>query len=290
MPSLKHEPHPVKLILILTLTVLTSAVVHADKPTAVTLSPHLTELVYSAGGADQLIGVSAYSNYPEDATDKPVIGDAFRLDLEQLKVLNPAVIFYWPQGTANQVVMQLKDKGFRLVGIETQTLADIPKGITLISQILNTTPSADTQQFFNTLDHWRKQHIKPRSAMIQIADRPIYTVDRQHWMSEAIGVCGLRNVYESLGAPAAAVTLESVLLHNPEVIITTQAFDDNNSLADWSQIEAISQHNIITLEADHFTRPTLRLALAIDDLCTRLSRPNPADSRQSADDAHHALQ
>lgn len=264
-------PQTVKFVLILILSSLACAVALASKPTAVTLSPHLTELVYSAGGGGQLIGVSAYSNHPAAAVDKTVIGDAFRLDLEQLLVLNPDVIFYWPQGTASQVVMQLQEKGFRLMGIEIQSLADIPKGIELISQTLNTVPAADTQQFNNTLNHWHTQQLKPRSAMIQIADRPIYTVDRQHWMSEAITVCGLTNVYESLGAPAAAVTLESVLLHNPEVIITTQAFDDNNSLADWSQIEAISQRNIITLEADHFTRPTLRLALAIDELCQALT-------------------
>ena len=260
-----------KPILILILSALSGSLAHAGTPTAVTLSPHLTELVYSAGGGEQLIGVSAYSNHPEAATHKAIIGDAFRLDLEQLKILQPTVIFYWPDGTANQVIMQLQEHGFTLVGIDIQSLADIPRGVQLISQTLHTTPAADTAQFTATIEHWRSQNLKHRTAMIQIADRPIYTVDQQHWMSEAMAVCGLQNVYQSLGTPAAAVTLESVVMHNPEVIITTQPFDDNHSLAAWPQIEAIRQHNIITLEADHFTRPTLRLALAIDDLCQTLA-------------------
>jgi iron complex transport system substrate-binding protein len=256
------------LFICLLLSTLMAPAVARQKTTAITLSPHLTELVYSAGGAEQLVGVSAYSNYPQAATQLPVIGDAFRLDLEQIKLLDPTVIFYWHQGTATQVVSQLNELNFNTVKVDIRSLSDIPRAIRQIADTLGTSPLAETQTFSNSLEQLRKQTRPAMTALIQIADKPIYTVGGQHWMTEAIAVCGLSNVYQSLEAPSAAVTLESAIAHNPQVIITTLPFDDNSSLAAWAQLEAIDKQQVVQLEADHFTRPTLRLLLAIEHLCT----------------------
>ncbi|MFC3194265.1 helical backbone metal receptor [Marinicella sediminis] len=244
-------------------------IVSADdtQVSCITLSPHLTELVYSAGGGDLLAGVSAYSDYPDEATELPIIGDAFRLDLEQIKLLNPSIIFYWHQGTAAQVVRQLSDMGFNMVRVDIRTLADIPQAIRKIANMLGTTPVPETDQFAEALTALKAQATGQKTALIQISDKPIYTVGRDHWMSEAISTCGLLNVYDSLDAPAVAITLESAVLHNPQVIVTTMPFDQNSSLASWTQVEAIRKQQVVELEADHFTRPTLRLLLAIRQLC-----------------------
>ena len=63
-----------------------SAVHHAR---IATLAPHLTELVFAAGAGDKLVGVSAYSDYPAEALELPLIGDAFAVDHEQLALLKP---------------------------------------------------------------------------------------------------------------------------------------------------------------------------------------------------------
>ena len=58
----------------------------------VTLAPNLTELVFWAGAGEFLVGVSAYSNYPAQALELPVIGDAFMIDHERLAVLQPDLL------------------------------------------------------------------------------------------------------------------------------------------------------------------------------------------------------
>ncbi|MBT8143775.1 MAG: hypothetical protein KJO55_03680 [Gammaproteobacteria bacterium] len=42
-------------------------------PTLITLAPHLTELVYSAGAGRQLIAVVEYSDHPPAASELPVL-------------------------------------------------------------------------------------------------------------------------------------------------------------------------------------------------------------------------
>ena len=242
----------------------------SKQPSCITLSPHLTELVYSAGGAKSLVGVSAYSNYPLEAAALPVIGDAFRLDYELVKSLQPDVIFYWKNGTANQVVQQLLNMNFNLQEINISKLADISTAIETIASTLNTQPLTPTTEFNSRLHHLRNLPHSKQTALIQISDKPIYTVNGEHWMSEAINVCGLINVFADLTSSSAAVTLESVILKKPDVIVTTGSISENPLLS-WNKIPAIENQKIIQMNPDTFSRPTLRTLGAIEYLCQSLN-------------------
>ena len=43
----------------------------------VVLAPHLAELAFAAGAGAQVVGVSAYTDYPPEALELPSVGDAF---------------------------------------------------------------------------------------------------------------------------------------------------------------------------------------------------------------------
>ncbi len=238
--------------------------------TSITLAPHLTELVYSAGANESLLGVSAYSNYPEDALNKQVIGDAFHLNLELITQLQPEVIFYWAGGTPKQTVEKLQSMNLNLVAIEINQLTDIPKSIHFIAETIGSQPVKATDEFLVDLNHLMKQPFKTQPALIQISDQPIFTVNGQHWMTDAIKVCGLNNIFDDLETLSAAVTLESVVLLKPEVLVRLEPMTDDKPLASWQEIPAIKNQQIAVLEADHFTRPTLRLLLAIESLCEQV--------------------
>lgn len=59
----------------------------------ITLAPHLTELLFSLGAQERIIATVEYSDYPDAAKNIQRIGDAFRIDWEQLTLLNPDLIF-----------------------------------------------------------------------------------------------------------------------------------------------------------------------------------------------------
>lgn len=239
---------------------------------SITLSPHLTELVYSAGGGNNLVGISAYSNYPQAALNKQVIGDAFHLNLEVITELDPDVIFYWHNGTPVQTIEQLKSLGFKLENVDITDLADIPKAINQIAQTLQTQPIKTAEDFLTQLNQLKQQTHHRKSALIQISDQPIFTVNGRHWMSEAIEVCGLDNVFNELDKLSVAVTLEAVVLKKPEVIVRLEPLSADSQLAQWPSIPAIKNNHIAVLEADHFTRPTLRTLSAIQSLCEQIER------------------
>src|SRR5688572_5161853 len=88
----------------------------------VTLAPHLTELVYTAGAGDRLVGAEAYSDYPEAAKRLPRVGDAFQVDYERLLALKPDLVLVWATGTPEPVIEQLQRMRLRVERIAISNL------------------------------------------------------------------------------------------------------------------------------------------------------------------------
>jgi len=238
----------------------------------VSLAPHITELVYAAGGGDTLVAVSAYSNYPTQAAEKAIIGDAFRIDLEQMIALQPDLVFYWQGTTTNQVLQQLKQHDLTAVPIKIDGLSDIGQALITISEHLGLPQPDSYKNFMKRLKTLQHSKQKTQSVFIQLSEQPLYTVSAEHWMSEAAGLCGLKNIFQDLPTTAATVSREAVIGHNPDVIIRMQAMTKNSPLQQWPQISAIKHHHIAIVNPDLFSRPTPRILDAVDDLCQQLNQ------------------
>ena len=98
-----------------------------------TLAPFLTELVYAADAGKQLVGVSAFSDYPPAAKFIPVIADYQGVAVESLLATKPDLVLAWQTGNRPQDIVRLKALGIPVVQFELKTLADIPRAITKIA-------------------------------------------------------------------------------------------------------------------------------------------------------------
>src|SRR5688500_18590249 len=77
----------------------------------VSLSPHITELIFAAGAGSKLIGVSRYSDYPDAARTVQDVGDASNLDLERIVALKPDLVVAWHSGNARADIEKLEKLG-----------------------------------------------------------------------------------------------------------------------------------------------------------------------------------
>lgn len=238
----------------------------------ISLAPHITELIYAAGAGDSLVGVSAYSNHPPEATEIPVIGDAFRIDLEQIIALQPDLVFYWQGTTTNQVLQQLQQHQLTAVPIQIDTLKDIGQALLTITKHLNLPEPVAYRSFMAELNNHQQQIPAKQSVFIKLSEQPLYTVSSQHWMSEAAALCGLDNIFKDLATTAATVSKEAVIGRNPDVIIQMQAVNPDGPLQQWPQITAIENQHIIVVDPDTFSRPTPRILDAVTKLCRQLDQ------------------
>ena len=169
----------------------------------VTLAPNLTELVFWAGAGELLIGVSAYSDYPPEALELPVVGDAFMIDHERLAVLEPDLLLVWKDGTPAHVVDELRGMGYEVEVVRTNSLADVSTALVRIGELTGRSEPAElvASSFEDRMQRIRERHrdMPTISVFFQVSARPLYTVSGDHFMSEIIELCGGSNVFADLG-------------------------------------------------------------------------------------------
>ena len=248
-------------------------------PRIVTLAPHLAELVFAAGAGEFLVGVSAFSNYPSAVKELPQIGDAFLIDQEQLLLLRPNLLLAWENGTAERTVDELRDRGYRVEVIRTDGLQDIADALIAIGALTGHQADANSvaRDFLADIEDLRTRHSGRRSIRVfyQIARRPLYTVNADHYVSELIQLCGGENVFSDLGSLAPLVSEEAVLVRDPEIMIAGRITDDDEPLDGWQRWPALTTNvlgNFFYIPADFLARPTTRLVRAGELICESLAK------------------
>lgn len=242
----------------------------------VTLAPNLTELVFAAGAGDVLVGISAYSDFPAAAAGLPVVSDAFTVDQERLALLQPDLVLAWESGTPRHVIDELRTLGYEVVALNTRGLDDIPAAIIEIGRLAGSSDAAGraASKFLAALQTLRERYAgrAPISVFYQISSRPLYTINRRHFIGEIISLCGGRNIFADLEDLAPSVDVEAVLDRNPEVLMSSAAAGDL-PFADWQRWDGLAANiygNHFALATSDLGRATPRLLAAAELACAAI--------------------
>ncbi len=239
----------------------------------VTLAPNLTELVFWADAGELLVGVSAYSNHPPKARELPVVGDAFMIDHEQLALLEPDLLLVWAGGTPAHVVDELRDIGYDVEVMRTNSLADVSSAIRRIGELTGRTERAElvASSFADRIEGIRTKYAeRPTiSVFYQVSARPLYTVSGEHFVSELITLCGGANIFAGLRDLAPTIDVEAVVERDPEVFLAASDAGDDafGEWERWPQIAANRHGNHFIVPADVISRATPRLLDGAGAIC-----------------------
>ena len=114
----------------------------------------------------------------------------------------------------------------------------------------------------------------------QISARPLYTINREHYIGEIISLCRGNNVFADLDDLAPPVSVEAVLARDPEVLISPD--HDADPFADWSRWETLAANragNRFVIPVDLIARPATRLVDAATAVCAALDKARARRSR-----------
>ncbi|WP_323120969.1 cobalamin-binding protein [Burkholderia alba] len=258
----------------------------------ISLAPHVTELIYAAGGGDKLVGAVTYSDYPPAAKAVPRIGDNKALDLERIAALKPDLIVVWRHGNADRQTDRLRALGIPLYFSEPKRVDDVAGSLIRLGDLLGTGATADAAAtaYRQRIAQLRARYANrpPVGVFFQVWDKPLMTLNGEHIVSDVIALCGGRNVFAQLKPLAPSVTDEAVLAADPEAIVTPSpgATASDAPLPSlerwraWPQLKAVARNNLFAIDGDWLTRPAPRLALGAERLCKDLERARERRPKQ----------
>lgn len=246
---------------------------------AISLAPHITEILFAAGAQDHLIAVDSSSDYPPAAKDLPRIGDALRVNPERLLELKPDQVWAWQ---ANQIgpelQRQLQQTHINLIFAAPEKLDDIPAFVRLAGDSLNTADVAVPMAALldNQIASLRQNSRlgETVSVFLEIGSEPLYTLARDPLIQDVLTTCKAQNIYARHAAIAPTISLEDVLHKRPQVVI--MAYRDPAQLRArhlfWEKHLGMSPHALLNLNPDALYRPGPRLIEATRILCEQLDR------------------
>lgn len=254
----------------------------------ISLAPHITESLFSAGAGDKIIGAVNYSDYPEAAKKIPRVGGYPSADLEKIISLKPDLVIVWPSGNNLKQVEKLAAFGIKVFMSEPRYPEDIANTIKRFGVLAGTTDVAEKsyQEFLQHYNLLKKRFSKKKKVKVfyQIWNKPIMTISGGHLISEIIELCGGENVFANLTTLTPRISLEAVLASNSEIIISggmgKARPDWVEEWRPWKQLPAVKNEQLYFIDPALMQRVGPRILQGADKLCELLDAARKVRQRQ----------
>jgi iron complex transport system substrate-binding protein len=263
----------------------------AAPPRIISLSPHITELLFDAGAGERIVGVDDMSDYPPAVAGIARVGEPSALDVEGLLKLKPTLIVLWDSGTPPRRKEELKRLNLQLYVTEQHHLDDIATTLLDFGRLAGTetVAAAAASRYRSDLTQLRSQYAgRPRlRVFFQVWDRPIYTLSGEHVVTEVLSLCGADNVFADLTTLAPAIDREAVLARDPDVILigATGAEGARQAAAcgRFGKLRAARNQHIFTVDPSLIGRMSPRILQGVRDVCGVLDRARDVPRRATDD-------
>ncbi|MET1078954.1 MAG: helical backbone metal receptor [Pseudomonas sp.] len=241
----------------------------------VSLAPSLSEIMLELGAAALLVGVLDGGERPAALAHLPSVGRYAQLELERLLALRPDLVLLWPDSISAGQQQQLRQLGLTLQVVEPRDLAQLAGVFTEIGERVGRGEAGRrlSRDFVQGMAALRRDYHRepPLRVFYQVWDVPLYTLGGAQIVSDALRVCGARNVFDELAQPAPQVSLEAVLHADPAVILVSAP----GLLAGWQAwptLQAVRRKQVWVVPDTGLERPSFQMLAATEKLCQLLAQ------------------
>lgn len=257
-------------------------VVRLERPArrVVSLAPHITENLFSAGVGDRIVGTVNYSDYPQAARAIPQVGGYDNVNIELIHALKPDLIIVWEEGNQKVQYDQLQALGYTIYVDYPRDFEGIARSIRNFGILTGNEAAADAAAA-NLLDSMRGLRERfgsraPVTAFYQVWPEPLITVNDRQIIGQSIRLCGGRNIFAQLDSLSPSVSIEDVLAADPEVIIASGMNERRPEWLDewtrWPFLRAVREGHLFFIPPDVIQRHTTRLLEGTTLLCEQLEQ------------------
>ena len=245
----------------------------------ISLTPHLTELLYDMGAGDRIVATDDASDFPPEVAPLPRVANYRSINLEALLAQKPDLVVAW-RSAQSRMLAPVEKLGIPVFYSEPTDFASLATEMRSLGRLLGTRQKADQQAdaYLARLNALKQRYGKPKpvSVFYQLWYPPLTSVNDSTWPGHAIRLCGGRNIMADASSPYPQVELEQVIKTNPTLILAGSR--DPAVLAhwrQWSMLDAVKQQRLLLINPDELHRFTPRALNAVEQLCEAITRSKP---------------
>ncbi len=239
----------------------------------VSMIPSNTEILYALGLNEEIVGVSDYDNYPEEAASKEKIG-GMEFNVEKIISLNPDLVLAHESalGTWDAGLQQLRDAGVQVYTVtNAETFDATYETIHEIGEATGKTEEAtkiveDMKAKIKEVQDKVSEVDTKKKVLVEVSPEPeIYTPAGNTIMNEMLGMINAENLVADLDG-WIKIDPEEIVKRNPDVILTTYGNytpDAVNLVLNrngFSDVTAVKNKAVYDMDADLTGRMGPRLA------------------------------
>jgi iron complex transport system substrate-binding protein len=189
----------------------------------VSLVPSVTEIVFSLGAQDRLVGRTDFCDYPTAVRGKPSVGGMVNPSLETLVALKPDLVVATNEGNREETVRQLERLRIPIYLVHANRVAETVDLIERVGAL--TGRQADvprlTGEMLGRIEKVRRAVApfpRPRVLYVLWPD-PLIVPGRASMLTELIDIAGGASITAADGDAYPRFSLEAAVARAPEVII-----------------------------------------------------------------------
>ena len=237
----------------------------------VSLLPPITELLFAIGAESTVVGRTQWDKYPPSAVDVPIVGDAFDPNVERIVAQRPDLVAMYASSANGQAIQRLSDLGIPTVSIRMDSLASVVRGASLLGRLTGTAERADSLVRIFEAEHDSALNAPRPDLAVRVLilswDNPPIVIGARSFLSELVTLAGGDNVFSDVDAPSAPVTIESITVRDPDLVLVLG--DDAAAFADrpeWQTVAAVRHRRFVFLQGSEFEYPSFRAFDAVRKL------------------------
>ena len=257
-----------------------SATLDAPPERVVSIAPAVTEILFAIGAGDRVVGVTSNCDYPPEAADLPKVGKYLNPNLERILDLQPDLVLAM-RGTPKQPIEAVRRAGVPVLAYDPQTVDAVLDLMETFSHMVLDAPADVVAELRDRVDAVAEAgRALPRKpgVLCAIQLEPLYAAGPGTHIDDMIRLAGGENAAGDVDVPWPQYSLERMLEHDPEVIVTTAGHIEGRNESDaqllarladsdiWSGFSAVGSGRVVSMHDDLLTVPAPRMVDGLEQM------------------------
>jgi iron complex transport system substrate-binding protein len=193
----------------------------------VSLAPSMTEILFALGLGDNIVGVTTFCDFPEEAKKKPKIGGMSNPSLEAVLSLKPDIVVLTKDGNPKEFEDRLVSLKIKTYVFTARTLDGLPQGIRSLAETLGI--KARGERLARSIEEGVRKASRstsrindsvPRKKVLFIVwPEPLIVAGPGTAIDDSITLLGYDNVASQAATAYPKYSIEEVLRQAPDVIV-----------------------------------------------------------------------